>query len=213
MDEDKKILEVFWHECGHLIMFILSNQEVQEFNFIRNSRYIGYNLTETYGGNITIPKDNIYSSIELENMCFKIINYFIGSIFQACINDRNALNLFENGINSDDSDYNCFINIIDTYKKQNNVNIKDLYPNYFNILQRIILSNQSIINLTKSKCLNFLEDYLNKDKPVKFSLNKNLLEETIADFKTLISSTHFDCEIIKLIKQMSLEITSLNNSK
>jgi hypothetical protein len=210
MNEDEKILEVFWHECGHLIMYTACNQEVRELNFIRNSQYIGKQLSTTYGGNITYPTDNNYSTDKIENLCFKIISYFSGSIFQALIGNRNALNLFECDFKIEESDYNSFIKITAVYKQQNDVDIKDFYPNYFNILESKILSNQSIIDLTKSKCLIFLEDY-KKNKPVKFSLNKNTLKETISDFKTVIFSTHFDNEIIKLIKKMALEIKYLKS--
>ena len=60
MEHIDKISEVVWHECGHLIISIISNKTILGFTIERNSEYNG-SLHVSFGGNVCLNEidDNI----------------------------------------------------------------------------------------------------------------------------------------------------------
>ena len=204
MEHIDKISEVVWHECGHLIISIISNKTILGFTIERNSEYNG-SLHVSFGGNVCLNEIDDNIDIDVKSLCLNIINYFSGSIFQSFYNNNcKAINLFINGKSNKKSDYFAFFSIMEKYEIEHKINIASICFPYFQKVENLI-TEHSILECIKTNCSNILKDYPSIS-PVKYSLDENALKKIISDFSNEISLTNLDNQINDLVDNMCNEI-------
>jgi hypothetical protein len=208
--------KTIFHELGHLCIAIISNSKIISLKLSEKSHYINQQKITTVGGcldsNDNIKNSEIYLIENINGFCFRIFNYFTGSIFENLYLNgslENAKFLFKRGRGINGSDFEIYIRSINEYKNQHLLDIENKTFIYFNELNNLFYENQNLRNYLKEIIVD-IESNLEKDKFKESHLNIDFLNHVSEKTKLFLFQEGLTLKIQNLKTNMVKDVSSPN---